>query len=175
MEKFNHSEKKTLRALEQLIYVAKKYRQYPLSCNEGIFEDINVLGVDANGEVRALNFYHDVDLPSPYDIPTSSANVGIFVDRQAMERVIKNSTAWIREILKKCSQSQQKNLNDAISEQEWSKPMSKSDMMTRLGIDSYKKFNSWSKQYGIKEAGNRQTFTIRLDNMDKQNRSKLNK
>jgi len=98
MEKSNHVEKDTLRLLYRLINVAKKYRNYPFSCNEGIFEDIKTLGVDANSAVRSLNFYHDVDLPSPYDIPASSTGAGIFADKQAMKRVIKNSIACIREI-----------------------------------------------------------------------------
>jgi len=58
-------------------------------------------------------------------------------------------------------------------EGEWSKPMGKSKMMSSLGMPSYKKFNAFAKQYGIKKAGNRQTFQIRLDGMDKATRNKL--
>jgi len=115
MEKLNHSEKKTIEVLNRLIDVAKKHRQYPLSCNEGIFEDIKTLGIDANGEVRSLSFYRDVDLPSPYDIPSSSTGTGIFTDKQAMKRVIKNSIAWIREI-KKRHQGQLQPWNDKATE-----------------------------------------------------------
>lgn len=57
----------------------------------------------------------------------------------------------------------------------WSKPMSKSKMMTTLGLDSYKTFNAYAKNPRIREAGNRQTFQIRLDGMDKKTRSKLEK
>ncbi|MHC4541135.1 MAG: hypothetical protein ACYS74_15355 [Planctomycetota bacterium] len=58
---------------------------------------------------------------------------------------------------------------------EWSTPMSKAEMMARLDIDSYKTFNAFAKKHGIDEAGNRQTFTIRLDGMDARTRSKLEK
>jgi hypothetical protein len=60
-------------------------------------------------------------------------------------------------------------------EGEWSKPMSKSKMMAALGIDSYKTFNAWTKDKKIKPAGNRQTFTIRLDVLDTKTRQKLEK
>ena len=58
-------------------------------------------------------------------------------------------------------------------EGEWSKPMGKSKMMGSLGMSSYKKFNAFAKKHGIREAGNRQTFQIRLDGMDKTTRNKL--
>jgi len=58
---------------------------------------------------------------------------------------------------------------------EWSKPMSKTRMMTALRIDSRKKFNSYANQIGIKKAGNRQTFQIRLDTLPKNQREKIEK
>ena len=58
---------------------------------------------------------------------------------------------------------------------EWSNPMSKNKMMKALGMPSYKKFNAFAKQHGIKMAGNRQTFQIRLDGMDITTRKKLEK
>lgn len=58
---------------------------------------------------------------------------------------------------------------------EWSTPMTKSDMMTRLHINGYKKFNTFAKKYGIEQSGNRQLWTIRLDGMDKSTRQKLEK
>ncbi len=59
-------------------------------------------------------------------------------------------------------------------EGERSKPMSKSEMMTRVKIDSYKKFNIWANTYDIQKVGeNRQLFTIRLDTMDAKTRSKI--
>jgi hypothetical protein len=61
----------------------------------------------------------------------------------------------------------------ATPEGEWSKPMGKSKMMNSLGMSSYKKFNAFAMKYGIREAGNRQTFQIRLDGMDKATRNKL--
>ena len=60
-------------------------------------------------------------------------------------------------------------------EGEWSLPMSKIAMMTRLKIDSYQTFNAYANQYGIKKAGNRQTFIIRVDKMDKRTRALLEK
>lgn len=58
-------------------------------------------------------------------------------------------------------------------EGEWSKPMSKREMMGKVRIHGYTKFNSWAKQYDIKPAPNRQIWTIRLDGMDKNTRSKF--
>ena len=60
-----------------------------------------------------------------------------------------------------------------IAGQERSKPMSKSKMMSALKIDSFKTFNAWAKDKGMKQAGNRQTFTIRLDLLDAKTRQKL--
>jgi uncharacterized protein YjbI with pentapeptide repeats len=56
-----------------------------------------------------------------------------------------------------------------------SKPMSKRKMMAAIGIDSYKTFNAWAKDKEMKQAGNRQTFTIRLDVLDTTTRQKLEK
>ena len=58
---------------------------------------------------------------------------------------------------------------------ELSKPMSKSKMMAALKVDSYKTFNAWAKDKALKQAGNRQTFTIRLDLLDPNSRQKLEK
>jgi hypothetical protein len=60
-------------------------------------------------------------------------------------------------------------------EGEWSNPMTKSAMMSRVGIDGYKKFNTFAKQYGLRKAGNRQLWQIRLDNMDENTRKKFEK
>ena len=60
-------------------------------------------------------------------------------------------------------------------EGEWSDPMTKSAMMSRVGIDGYKKFNTFAKQHGLHKAGNRQLWQIRLDGMDKTTRQKLEK
>jgi hypothetical protein len=59
-----------------------------------------------------------------------------------------------------------------MKNQEWSKPMSKTEMMKLLEIDDCKKFNKWADQYGIKKLGQK-TFQIRLDNMDQRSRQKL--
>lgn len=72
-------------------------------------------------------------------------------------------------------QQQRKDLKETPPVGEWSTPMSKAEMMTRLRIDSYKTFNAFAKTQGIEEAGNRQTFIIRLDKMDAKTRSKLEK
>lgn len=62
-----------------------------------------------------------------------------------------------------------------ISEGEWSNPMTKSEMMKKVGIDGYKKFNTFAKQYGLRPAGNRQLWQLRLDKMDKNTRRKFEK
>lgn len=61
------------------------------------------------------------------------------------------------------------------TEEEWTKPMSKAKMMAAIGVDSPKTFNAFAKIHGIKQAGNRQTFRLRLDKMDQKTRSKLDK
>ncbi len=58
---------------------------------------------------------------------------------------------------------------------EWSKPMTKSRMRKALNIDSEQTFNTFAKRYGIRQAGNRQTWQIRLDTLDGKTRSKLEK
>lgn len=58
----------------------------------------------------------------------------------------------------------------------WSKPMSKSEMMRKLQIDGYKKFNSYANSIGLKPIeGNRQLFQLRLDTMDKNMRARIEK
>jgi hypothetical protein len=56
-----------------------------------------------------------------------------------------------------------------------SKPMTKKVMMIALKIDGYKKFNTFAKLHGIQQAGNRQLWQIRFDNMDSNTRQKLEK
>jgi len=65
--------------------------------------------------------------------------------------------------------------NRRVSSGEWSNPMTKSAMMSRVGIDGYKKFNTFAKQHGLQQAGNRQLWQICLDGMDKNTRQKLEK
>lgn len=60
-------------------------------------------------------------------------------------------------------------------EGEWSTPASKSKMMKAIGISSYKKFNAFAHMHGIKQAGNRKLWQIRIDSMDRTTRSKLEK
>lgn len=60
-------------------------------------------------------------------------------------------------------------------EGEWSKPMKKITMINALRMDGYKSFNTFAKQHGIQQAGNRQLWQIRLDTMDKTSRKKLEK
>ena len=59
-------------------------------------------------------------------------------------------------------------------EREWSKPMSKSDMIKALGIDSRKKFNAYTNIVGIKKI-NRKTHQLRVDQLDQTTRKKLEK
>ena len=81
---------------------------------------------------------------------------------------------WVKDYLAKLKESSAATGGTAgdIASQEWSKPMSKAEMMQALGIDDIKKFNKWAAQYGIKKLGQK-TFQIRLDNMDKRSRQKL--
>ena len=65
-------------------------------------------------------------------------------------------------------------LNQNKPKCEWSKPMSKSDMMAALGIDTRKKFNAYTKIVGIKKI-NRKTHQIRVDQLDRTKREKLEK
>ena len=65
-------------------------------------------------------------------------------------------------------------LNQKKPKCEWSNPMSKSDMMTALGIDSRKKFNAYANIVGIKKI-NRRTHQLRVDQLDQTTRKKLEK
>jgi hypothetical protein len=58
---------------------------------------------------------------------------------------------------------------------DWSKPMSKSKMMTALGIDSAKTFNTFAAHAGIRPAGNRQTFQLCMDTLTQPQRDQLAK
>jgi len=60
-------------------------------------------------------------------------------------------------------------------EGEWSNPMTKSTMMSKVNTYGYKKFNTFAKQYGLRQAGNRQLWQIRLDGMDRNTRQKFEK
>ena len=65
--------------------------------------------------------------------------------------------------------------SEQIIEGERSDPMTKKGMMTIVDISSYQTFNAWAKTHGIKQAGNRQLFTVRLDMMDARTRAKFEK
>jgi hypothetical protein len=60
-------------------------------------------------------------------------------------------------------------------EGEWSNPMTKTKMMKTLHIAGYSKFATFAKQYGLRQAGNRQLWQIRLDDIDKNTRQKFEK
>jgi hypothetical protein len=62
-----------------------------------------------------------------------------------------------------------------ISAEDWSNPMTKSAMMSRVGIDGYKKFKTFANQHGLRQAGNRQLWQIRLDKMDKNTKHNFEK
>jgi len=57
---------------------------------------------------------------------------------------------------------------------EWSKPLSKSQMMKALGIDSLTKFNGFAKQHGIKKI-TRKIWQLRLNDLSSREREKLGK
>jgi hypothetical protein len=54
-----------------------------------------------------------------------------------------------------------------------SKPMSKTLMRKVLGIENEHTFNAWAKTHDIQPAGNRQTWTICLDNLNPKDREKI--
>lgn len=61
-------------------------------------------------------------------------------------------------------------------EGDWSEESSKREMMARLHILSYYKFNQFAKRHGIKQIGdNRSLHIIRLDKMNPRDREKLEK
>jgi hypothetical protein len=67
------------------------------------------------------------------------------------------------------------SLNAPPPEGEWSKPMTKTKMMELLGIDSPKTFKAFANRIGIRRAGNRQTWQLRVDKLDARNRAKIEK
>ena len=75
----------------------------------------------------------------------------------------------------KAGSRKQKKTPPKPLEGEWSNPMTKSTMMSKVNIDGYKKFNTFAKQHGLRKAGNRQLWQIRLDRMDKNTRQKFEK
>lgn len=60
-------------------------------------------------------------------------------------------------------------------EGEWSNPMTKSALMKKVGIDGYKKFKTFAEIYGLRQAGNRQLWQIRIDRMDSNTKQKFTK
>jgi len=58
-------------------------------------------------------------------------------------------------------------------EGEWSNPMTKSALMKKVGIDGYKKFDTFAKRFGLRQAGNRQLWEIRIDKMARNIRKKF--
>lgn len=69
--------------------------------------------------------------------------------------------------------------NNSISDQPpregvWTKPASKREMMDKVGIDGYNKFNTWIEKRGYKiEKISRKLYQLCLDKMDKTTREKL--
>ena len=55
--------------------------------------------------------------------------------------------------------------------EEWSLPMPKAEMMTRLKL-GWRSFETFARAYGIKPLG-RQLFQIRLDQMDSATRRRI--
>jgi hypothetical protein len=54
-----------------------------------------------------------------------------------------------------------------------SRPMSKTQMMKALGLDSPKTFGAWATDKDLQPAGNRQTWTLDLTKLDTRTREKL--
>ncbi len=97
-----------------------------------------------------------------------------FVDRDYIEQE-NDATQKLADSSNVASEQKKDEKTKSPPDGEWSKPMSKSKMMNALNIDSYKTFNAWAKDKEMKPAGNRQTFTIRLDVLDSATRQKLEK
>lgn len=57
--------------------------------------------------------------------------------------------------------------------QRWLRPMSLADLANRLGNITTDKARTILKEYGLKNAGNRQTWTVRLDTMPANLRARL--
>lgn len=72
------------------------------------------------------------------------------------------------------SKAKAKNLTDTEQKGDYSKPMSKTDMMKALGIDSLTKFNGFAKQHGIKKI-TRKIWQLRLDDLSSREREKIEK
>lgn len=79
-------------------------------------------------------------------------------------------------LLRNIARNQEKNRQvETTIEGEWSKPMTKSQMMRALGLDSYKKLKTFSKTHPIREAGSKKSWQIRLDGLNKEQIEKLTK
>jgi len=70
---------------------------------------------------------------------------------------------------------EQRSAEQLPTEGEWSKPMTKRAMMDILRLDSYKTFNAFARRKGIRQAGNRKTWQLRLDGLDQETREKFKK
>ncbi len=86
-----------------------------------------------------------------------------YIDLEPLLKAVKNTAT---------NNTQQ---NPTRPEGEWSNPATKRRFMSILGIDSVKTFNAFTSRYGIQQAGNRQTWRMRLDTLDKKIQTKLGK
>ena len=68
---------------------------------------------------------------------------------------------------------QQAVVNNQVLNGEWSKPLTKARMMASLRVDSVKRFNAFATSQGIIQAGNRQTWRLRLDGLSGEQKRKL--
>lgn len=62
---------------------------------------------------------------------------------------------------------------DTTNGEELSRPMAKVKMMAALRIESYKTFNAFAKRQGIRFAGNRQTWQLRLKGLREDQKDRL--
>jgi hypothetical protein len=124
---------------------------------------------------RALRFYARMHfgaerVPEPPDLPKSPVTLA---DLYALKRwCITVWPVWKRIAAR--AEGQTLGGGD-MPTGEWSKPMSKARMMRALGIDSRASFRAWLKDKEVRPAGNRQTWSIRLDMLDQRSRGKLDK
>ena len=100
-----------------------------------------------------------------------------WTDRSVRTNVLSLATLIETEISEKDGQSPQPAMASgdapAPNQLEYSLPMSKTEMMVRLNNMPKRQFATFAKQHGLRQAGNRQSFEIRLDQMDADKREKL--
>ena len=160
--------------IEKCVYVTGDYMGLPLILQESECKKIEWVRYNSmvGSAVRIWEKYPDCSKP-PANNPNPLNGLRTLLIWATEE--LKNAGVNTEQKLKQASEQKKDEKAKSPPEGERSKPMKKSKMMVAIGIDSYKTFNAWAKDKEIKPAGNRQTFTIRLDILDTATRQKLEK